>query len=57
MKCPDCGLRAFTVAYWLELERCTSCGAELPRPRRRADFRPEQVSIPKPEPIKPRDGV
>jgi hypothetical protein len=43
VRCPLCGLTAFTTARWASSEACASCGADLPRPSRptRAQSRAE----------------
>jgi hypothetical protein len=35
VRCPLCGLPAFTTAYWASADTCSGCGADLPRPRPR----------------------
>ena len=34
LRCPRCGLSTFSAAYWVSVDRCGGCDAELPRPRR-----------------------
>jgi ribosomal protein L37E len=31
VRCPGCGLRTFSAAYWSSTEECGRCGVALPR--------------------------
>ena len=33
VNCEHCGRRAFTTAYWSNIDYCDHCGHELPHPR------------------------
>jgi hypothetical protein len=57
IRCPRCGLIAFSVAQWLNADHCARCDAELPRASsgssRAQGFRPLPGSWPPPRPDKP----
>ena len=36
VSCARCGLRTFSVSYWSNVDYCAGCGAEFPRPPRKA---------------------
>ncbi len=36
VRCGRCGLRTFSASYWSNVDYCAGCGAEFPRPPRKA---------------------
>jgi len=58
VRCTQCGLIAFTAAYWSSTDYCGRCGAELPRPRAAAASRaqaPQPQREPSPDHTQPAD--
>ncbi len=35
IRCGRCGLRTFSASYWSNVDYCSGCGAEVPRPPRK----------------------